>query len=163
VYLKADVKNKNGVVSFYDYGEIDFLIKYKYKKFGHRIFEILSRNSLKVFSERIKEDFYLLPVDDKTQNGFSHTAVMVNEMKNRYLKPLYGCLRSESGVKYAGRSLEFRLKNPRNFIYTGPENIDVILVDDIRTTGLTLKEAEETLSKYGVNVALCAVLADLGK
>ena len=74
---------------------------------------------------------------------------------------LYSTLHSKSSVKYAGKSLEFRLSNPRNFEYKGPKEIDVILVDDIVTTGTTLNEAKEVLKKYGVNVLFCLVLADL--
>ena len=51
-------------------------------------------------------------------------------MKTNYLKPLYNCLHSTNDVQYAGKSLEYRLQNPRNFKYTGKKNIDVILVDE---------------------------------
>jgi competence protein ComFC len=118
---------------------------------------------LKYLSEEIKEKFYVIPVDDKIKKGYSHTAVLANEMKTDLIKPLYNVLHSSSNVRYAGKSLEFRLKNPRNFIYRGKSGIDVILIDDIATTGLTLNEAKECLNGCGVNVALSAVLANLRK
>jgi competence protein ComFC len=82
-------------------------------------------------------------------------------MKTKYLVPLFNTLHSTNDIKYAGQSLEFRLNSPRNFKYKGPKNIDVILVDDIKTTGTTLNEAKEVLEKFGVNVYLSIVLADL--
>ncbi|GAB6074735.1 ComF family protein [Nautilia lithotrophica] len=84
-------------------------------------------------------------------------------MKTRYLNPLFNVLHSTNKVRYAGKTLQFRLQNPRNFKYSGPQNIDVILVDDISTTGITLNEAKECLEKRGVNVALSVVLANLKK
>ncbi len=76
-------------------------------------------------------------------------------------KKFFSTLHASSDVKYAGKSLEFRLNNPRNFKYTGPKNIDVVLVDDIVTTGSTLKEAKEVLKNHNVNVLFSLVLADL--
>ena len=40
------------------------------------------------------------------------------------------------------------------------ENIDVILIDDIVTTGSTLEEAHDALKKHDVNVLFALVLAD---
>jgi competence protein ComFC len=123
----------------------------------------LALNALKPFADEIKEEFFVIPIDDKIINGYSHTAVLADSMKNEYLKPLFGVLHSSNKVHYAGKSLQFRLDNPRNFKYTGKRNIDVILVDDITTTGLTLNEAKECLTKHGVNVALSVVLSNLRK
>ncbi len=160
-YLKPDIKIKNNTVSFYRYDEIEWLVKYKYHRFGDRVFKILAENSFKIFAQNINEKFFVIPVDDKIKKGFSHTAILARSMKNKFLTPLFNSLHSANNVKYAGESLEFRLKNPRNFKYSGPKNIDVILVDDIKTTGTTLNEAKEVLSQYGVNVYLSIVLADL--
>jgi competence protein ComFC len=160
-FLKPKIRKKDNVVSFYDYETIDFLIKYKYHKFGSNIFKILAENSLKKFALNIKDVFYVIPIDDNVKKGYSHTAILANSMKTNYLKPLYNCLHSTNDVQYAGKSLEYRLQNPRNFKYTGKKNIDVILVDDIMTTGITLNEAEEKLKEYEVNVYLKMVLANL--
>jgi len=162
-YLKPKIRTNSGVVSFYDYESIEHLVKYKYHRFGNRIFKILAQNSFKYLAGGIKEGFYVIPVDDKIKKGFSHTAVLAESMKTEFLTPVYSSLLSSNNVRYAGKSLEFRLKNPRNFEYRGKSGVDVILVDDISTTGLTLKEARECLEKEGVNVALCVVLANLRK
>jgi competence protein ComFC len=161
-FLKPNLKIKDKIVSFYNYEEIEWLIKFKYHKFGDRVFNILANNSFKPFAKEIKEKFFLIPIDDKIEKGFSHTAILAKSMKTKFLTPLFNVLYSTNNIKYAGKPLEFRLKNPRNFKYTGPKNIDVILIDDIKTTGTTLNEAKEVLQKFGVNVYLSIVLANLG-
>ena len=162
-FLKPDLKIKDNIVSFYNYEEIELLIKYKYTRFGSRIFKILADNSFKLFAKEIKEEFFIIPIDDKTEKGFSHTAILANSMKTKFLTPLFNSLSALNDVHYAGESLEFRLNNPREFVYNGKENIDVFLVDDIKTTGTTLNEAKEVLKKHNVNVFLSVVLADVGE
>ena len=146
------------MISFYRYEDIEFLIKFKYEKFGNFIFKELA-TPFSLFSKNYPQILNVIPIDDKIDKGYSHTAILANAMKKD--NKLYSTLHSKSSVKYAGKSLEFRLKNPRNFEYKGPKEIDVILVDDIVTTGTTLNEAKEVLKKYGVNVLFSVVLADL--
>ena len=68
---------------------------------------------------------------------------------------------AKNRVNYSGRSLQYRLENPRDFVYTGKSGVDVILVDDIITTGITLQEAQKVLIKKGVNVLFALTLADV--
>jgi competence protein ComFC len=151
------IKNKN-VYSFYDYDIMEIFNGYKFKKRGDLVYKELAF-SFKNLAKILKFKAFIVPVDD-TPKSFSHTAVLAQAMKTKFLTPLFNVLKATSNVKYAGKSLEFRLKNPRNFKYNGPKNIDVILVDDIKTTGLTLKEAEEVLAKNSVNVLFSVVLSD---
>ena len=162
ILLRPTINIKNDILSFYDYEEIEFLIKYKYNKFGHRIFKILAKPFYS-FAKEIKENFFVIPIDDNPKKGFSHTAILANSMKNKYLKILFNSLLATNNVKYAGKTLEFRLNNPKNFIYKGKDNIDAILVDDVITTKTTLNQAKEVLKKHNVNVILSIVLANLSK
>jgi competence protein ComFC len=82
-------------------------------------------------------------------------------MKTKSSFPLYGTLMAQNRVNYSGKDLQFRLDNPRDFVYKGKSNIDVILVDDIITTGITLQEAQKVLIKHGVNVLFALTLADV--
>ena len=52
------------------------------------------------------------------------------------------------------------MDNPRDFIYKGSSNIEVILVDDLITTGLTIQEAKELLLEYNVTVLFALTLGD---
>ena len=81
-------------------------------------------------------------------------------LKSKYITPQYKKLIANNHITYAGKDLDFRLSNPRDFKYKGEKNIDVILVDDVVTTGTTLKEAKKVLANFGVNVLFCVVLVD---
>jgi len=156
--MNFSIKFEGDILSFYDYDEVDFLLKFKYHKFGSRIFWILSK-PLKEFAKNFQEKAYLIPIDDNPKKGYSHTAILAKAMQTQNLKPLFNSLRAKNDVKYAGKSLEFRLKNKRDFEYKGKRGIDVILVDDIVTTKTTLNEAIEVLKKSEVNVLFSVVLA----
>jgi len=151
---------KDDIVSFYYYDEIEFLIKYKYHPFGSRVFKLLAKNSFKLFSQVYKEKVYSISIDDNVKKGYSHTAILNHALKSKYITPLYKKLLSKNDVSYAGKDLKFRMNNPRNFVYTGPKNIDVILVDDVVTTGITLNEAKKVLKENNVNVIFSMVLTD---
>jgi len=112
------------------------------------------------FTAEDPRKIFIVGVDEKIKNGYSHVAVMTNQMKNSYSLIQHASLLSQNSVNYAGKTLQYRLNNPRNFIYSGYKNIDVILVDDIITTGLTLQEAQRRLKKDNVTVDFALVLAD---
>ncbi len=158
-FLAPEINYQKGVVNFYKYEDIEFLLLKKYHKFGNRIFEILAKNSFYPFSKTYREKAFIIPIDDKTKKGFSHTAILARHLQSKHLTPLFSSLHSKNEISYAGKSLEFRLNNPRNFQYRGPENIDAILVDDIYTTGTTINEAVQTLKNCNVNVLFSMVLA----
>ena len=158
--LTPSIKKRDDIVSFYQYEEIERLLKYKYHPFGSRVFEVLAKNSFKKFAEVYREEIYSLSIDDNPKRGYSHTAILNHSLKSKYITPLYKKLLAQNDITYAGKDLEFRLNNPRDFRYTGIENIDVILVDDIVTTGTTIQEAKEVLKKHNVNVLFCLVLVD---
>jgi len=158
--LKPTIKKRDDIISFYSYEEIENLLKYKYHPFGSKIFKILAKNSFREFSKVYKENIYSISIDDNTKKGYSHTAILNNSLKSKYITPLYKKLLAQNNITYAGKDLKFRLNNPRKFKYTGTKNINVILVDDVVTTGSTLNEAKKILKKYNVTVAFCLVLVD---
>lgn len=152
------------VVSLFRYQNIDQLLLSKHKALGYRLYRFFGRRYLQpflqAFAEGLEAPVYLLPVDDLPQGGYSHTAAMVHAAAVEKIRPLYGVLRAQNRVRYAGQSLRFRLENPRDFHYTGPRGIDVILLDDIITTGSTLSEAKQVLAASGVNVLFALTIAD---
>ena len=148
------------VVSFYPFDEIEELLKAKYALYGNFIYKTIARNSLALFAKNFETEAFVVPIDARLgKMGFSHTAVLARAMRTKLLKPRYDALYASNDVSYAGKSLAFRLANPRGFRYTGPVG-DVILVDDVVTTGTTLKEAYTAVRRAGANPLFALVLAD---
>jgi len=153
------------VISFYKYTALETLLLTKHKPEGYRIYQALAKMTMKPFIEEFVESderiIYIIGVDEYIKNGYSHIAILTNAMKTQTSIPLHASLMAQNRVTYAGKGLEFRLHHPREFSYKGKKNIDVILVDDIVTTGFTLHEAYRVLSNHAVNVLFALVLADV--
>ena len=153
------------VISFYKYSTIESLLLTKHKPEGYRIYTFLAKMLLTPFAEEFAEnaegDVYIIGVDEYVKSGYAHVALLTRAMKTKHTIPLHSALMAQNRVNYSGKDLQFRLANPRNFTYTGKKNIDVILVDDIITTGITLQEAQKVLIENGVNVLFALTLADV--
>lgn len=149
------------VYSFFDYDNIEYLLKSKYSLIGSKIFKILALKASLYFKNNIADfsEVYAIGIDDKVESYYSHSGVIVKQFSNIF-KPLYGTLKASNNIHYAGKSLEFRQQNKKGFIYSGKSNINVVLLDDIITTGESLKEAREVLQKNGVNVLFALTLSD---
>ena len=147
------------VYSFYPYSEIKDLLLTKHTPIGRGVYKILAQNSLRLFAKEFSSQAFVIPIDDLIEGGYSHTAILARALRSSYLTPLYGSLRARNRVNYSGKSLAYRLQNPRNFHYRGPKS-EIILVDDIVTTGTTLKEAYSVCYGEGADVLFALVLAD---
>ena len=152
------------IYSFYRYSTIEMFLLHKHQPEGYRIFRDLADMTLKPFMQNftleIKNPVFIIGIDEKAKDGYSHVAAMTHRMKSSLSKPLHAALLSQNDVNYAGKSLQYRLNHPRDFIYNGPENIEAILVDDIVTTGITLQEAQITLKRRNIDVLFALTLAD---
>ncbi|HIQ46008.1 MAG TPA: ComF family protein [Sulfurovum sp.] len=153
------------VISFFRYSTLESLLHTKHKPEGYRIYKVLAEMTVKPFIEEFVEsddrDVYIVGIDEMVKNGYAHVALLTRAMKRPYAIPQHSALMAQNRVNYSGKSLQFRLENPRNFVYTGKSNIDVILVDDIITTGITLQEAQKVLLSHNVNVLFALTLADV--
>ncbi len=153
------------VYSFYKYHDIKDFILTKHTPLGFRVYKELAKITFKPFiREFIKNSnkpIYIVGIDERVDSGYSHVALLTHQMRCRGVKVLQNSLSAQNRVNYSGKSLQFRLENPRRFIYRGIENIDVILVDDIITTGTTLREAKIALNKSRVNTLFALTLATL--
>lgn len=161
-FFKRELTPGFEVYSFYKHSNIRNLVASKYTPVGRAIYRIMARNAFKVFAESLKYDFPItvIPIDDKVRKGFSHTAVLASHLQQFPFKVKYATLQAQNTIAYSGRSYRFRVENPRNFKYRGAKNIDVVLVDDVVTTGLTLMEARESLIRHDVNVMFALTLSD---
>lgn len=147
---------------FYNYSEIKNLLLSKHKFVGSFIFSTLSKicaNSLRSVAPK-GLNATIIPIDDRLSPDYSHTAIIAKAMAFGGLRVSYATLHSDAKVSYSGKDYSFRLNNPRNFKILKPVSSPVILIDDIITTGSTIRQAKDTLLKAGVDVLFAMVLAD---
>ncbi|PHR54589.1 MAG: phosphoribosyltransferase [Arcobacter sp.] len=163
--FKRKLLGKIPVYSFYKYQEIESLLLTKHTDLGYYIYTILAENSFRPFAQNFEFDNKVcsLSIDDHVKSGYSHTAILNKELNSNRIKPRYAKLRALSSTSYSGKDYQFRLLNPRLFKMKNFEEEDVILVDDIITTGLTLTQAVQTVQAEGKNVLFCLTLADARK
>jgi len=150
------------VYSFFPYSDIEPLILSKHTDLGYYIYSIMAKQSFRKFAMEWNYEFPVasIGIDDRPNGGYSHTALLNHALKSKMIRPSYGRLRAQSDYKYAGKTLEERIQNPRDFVYLPFHESEVILVDDIITTGTTLSEAAELLSTNGKKVILALTLSD---
>ncbi len=152
------------VYSFYDFQEIQFLLHAKYQIIGSKIYHLLAKKACIFLKQTLKSPLqaYGIGIDDKiSQKGYAHNAIFLKHFKSLGITPLYHTLLAKNPISYAGKDLKFRQNNPRNFYLTkNLANKEVILFDDLITTGLTLKEAQKCLIENGVKVLMAFVLSD---
>ncbi|MDX9813416.1 MAG: phosphoribosyltransferase family protein [Sulfurimonadaceae bacterium] len=159
---KRKLDKHTEVISFYKYEEIKDLLHTKHTPLGFYIYSILAQNSFYKFAKNFNFSSTInsIAIDDKLSGGYSHTAILNKALSSKYISPLHSKLRARNSVNYSGKSKEFRLLNPRNFELKDIKYKDILLVDDIITTGSTLLEAKNTLAKKQNNILLCLTLAD---
>lgn len=160
---KRRLSNGIEVISFYRYNEIKNLLFTKHTDLGFYIYNLLAKLSFEKFANEFKVDFLVvsLAIDDHAKSGYSHTAILNKHLKSKYIQPLYNKLRAKNTISYSGQKKAFRLINPRNFELKKVQKEDIILVDDIVTTGTTLLEATNLLTRQKKNVLFCLTLSDV--
>jgi len=159
---KRKLLNNIEVISFYKYSEIKKLLHTKHTDLGFYIYSILAQNSFAKFADNFEFSNLItsIAIDDNILSGYSHTALLNRELKNKYIRPQYNKLRAKNRVSYSGKSREFRLLNPRDFELKNFKESELILIDDIITTGSTLTQAIQTLNRDNKEVLFCLTLAD---
>ncbi|CAI8226089.1 MAG: Uncharacterised protein [Arcobacter lacus] len=148
--------------SFYSLSEIEDLLSSKYYFHGDKIYNLLAKLAFKKFAENFKfnEIITAIPIDDHTRHEFSHTAILAKHLKSKFIDVKYNRIKAQNIVKYAGKSLEFRQKNKRDFKITDLTNKTTILCDDLITSGATILEAKQALEKNENQVLFSLTLAD---
>ena len=159
---KRKILNNIEVISFYKYQDIKNLLHTKHTDLGYYIYKILAQIAIAKFASEFEFDYPLvsIAIDDNIKSGYSHTAILNKALTCRDIKPLFNKLRATNEISYSGKSKEFRMMNPRNFKMKNFKEDNLILVDDIITTGSTLNQAVEVLKSNKKEVLFCLTLAD---
>lgn len=150
------------IYSFFDYQHIEYLLRSKYSLVGSRIYAFLAKKAARYFANSVKGDFngvWGIGIDDKVGRFYSHSGVIVRAFRKSF-KPHFGALRATNDIHYAGKSLTYRQTHPKGFVYSGKRDILAVLLDDIVTTGTSIKEAREVLENNGVSVLFALTLSD---
>ncbi len=154
------------VVSLFGYRTLEPFLLTKHTPVGHRMYHYLGKHFLSPFLSEFADKLppgslvQIIGVDEYAGGGYSHTARLIHAVKHPSLEVIHGKLLARNRVTYAGKTLQYRLENPRKFRYTGPCGGEAILVDDIVTTGLTLQQARQTLLANGVDILYAVTLAN---
>ncbi|MDD3442683.1 MAG: phosphoribosyltransferase family protein [Sulfurimonas denitrificans] len=150
------------VISFYKYSDIKNLLHTKHTDLGYYMYTILAKNSLEKFAAQFSYTQHVvsIAIDDTLSSGYSHTAILNRALKSDFITPKFNKLRAKNRVTYSGKSREFRMLNPRNFELKEFKEKELILVDDIVTTGSTLTQAIKLLHSNNKNTLFCLSLTD---
>lgn len=159
---RRKILNNIEVISFYKYKDIKDLLYTKHSDLGYYIYSILAKNSFKKFANTFEwqDSISAVAIDDNTKSGYSHTAILSKQLSSKIIQPEFAKLRAKNDISYAGKSKEFRMMNPRNFTFKPTKYRDIIVVDDIITTGSTLAQAITAISRYNQTPLFCLTLAD---
>jgi len=153
------------VYSFYKYQNIEDLLLTKHTPQGFILYKALAKLSfepfIKTFMENDNREVFVVGIDENVKSGYAHVALLTHEMKAKNVKVQHAKLMARNLESYSGKTLQFRLENPRDFVYKGKKGVEVILVDDIVTTGTTLLEAAKVLKQNGVEVLFALTLASV--
>lgn len=159
---KRKIINDIEVISFYKYSEIKDLLHTKHTDLGYYMYSLLAKNSFKKFAAEFDYPHKItsIALDDYAKDSYSHTAILNKALESKSIKPLYNRVRAKNRVSYSGKSREFRILNPREFEVKNLKETELILVDDIVTTGLTFTQAIQKLEDSENRILFCLSLAD---
>ena len=161
IYPTSRTEGRIKVYSFYRYEDISFLLKSKYYAIGSRVYKILAQKIAQYFFEKNGKQpckIFSVGIDDVIKNGYSHTSIILHAFRKSFT-PIYGELRARNSIQYAGKSLEFRKNNPKGLCYCSGAR-DLVVFDDIITTGTSMLEAHEVISANGGNFLYGITLCD---
>jgi competence protein ComFC len=110
-----------------------------------------------------------IPISKKRrkERGYNQCELLINEMlkqdiSGKFSKNFSLLIRTKDIDKQTFKNRQERLENTKNiFKVVGEENKDqnIVIIDDVSTTGSTLKEAREELLKAGYSDVRCLTIA----
>ncbi|MFM7088473.1 MAG: ComF family protein [Candidatus Paceibacterota bacterium] len=179
----AERENLDWVYSRYDYRDplikkIIWLIKYRYKKAlitlcAHMLYEVLLEElSEKRAFENWREAILIpIPLSEKRlrERGFNQSSLLAQVLASIDTTRMLSCT-DKVLIKHRETKHQAHIKNRQerlanlagSFAIRHPEKIigkNIILIDDVTTTGATLSEARKVLKKAGAKNIIAITLA----
>jgi ComF family protein len=145
------------------YEELLFALKFDCKRqSADPIAEIMSKSGIDVNQETV-----LCPVPTAPsrirQRGFDHTKLITKKISKNLSLESSSILRRNTNTRQFGASRANRLKQMENEFYIAKDseikNKDIVLVDDVVTTGATLSGCAKVLKKAGAKSVRALVFA----
>ncbi|MCX6535347.1 MAG: phosphoribosyltransferase family protein [Actinobacteria bacterium] len=94
----------------------------------------------------------------KSERGHDHAEILARFVAKELKVPCRGVLRRLTDQPQTGRTRQQRLIGPR-FISRPINNQCVVVIDDVVTTGTTLRRASQALYEGGAELVICAAVA----
>ncbi|WP_305862307.1 ComF family protein [Helicobacter cholecystus] len=148
------------VYSFFAYSEIETLLYYKYTPIGSRVYQILCNLAQEYFRENFSLQAWGVGIDDCIKRGYSHNGIFLHTFKKCGIRPIYGELLAKNKVSYAGKTLKYRQDHPKGFDTSLEGCKDLIIFDDILTTGTSLLEAKKVLEEKSNEILFALTLCN---
>lgn len=149
-FQPVEQQQEEDVISLYHYNEAmkDFLHRYK---FLHDV--VLAHVFNQVLHERLKrEKRSIIPIPMHPENLVKRTFAHIDELLKAANIPFEHHLRKLSNEQQFSKTRDQRLQTPQLFDVITPEGIrgeDLLVIDDIYTTGTTLAHAKKALMQAG--------------
>ncbi len=113
------------------------------------------------------QNYLIVPVPTATtrirQRGFDHTKLLAREISKIHKTEYLNVLRHEGQARQVGSTRRQRLKQAENsYRVKKPNSVagrDILLIDDVTTTGATLQAAAKVLRKAGAKKVNALVFA----
>ena len=94
----------------------------------------------------------------KLERGHDHAEILARFVAKKLQVQCRGVLRRQTDQPQTGRTRQQRLVGPR-FVSRPIINQCVVVIDDVVTTGTTLKYASQALYEGGAELVICAAVA----